>query len=95
MLANPLLDIQRLTRLNAFDNQLQQVTDGLVIAKAWFMIFVMMWIRWTYPRIRLDQVMYLCLKVLLPFAVVCLVGATLWDFYLGDRVLFGILPTHF
>ena len=41
------------------------------------LLFVMIWIRWTIPRVRIDQVMYICLKVLLPIALVCLIGAAL------------------
>lgn len=30
-------------------------------------------VRWTLPRLRIDQVMYLCYKVLLPLSLACLV----------------------
>ncbi|GMU22374.1 MAG: hypothetical protein AMXMBFR13_24600 [Phycisphaerae bacterium] len=49
------------------------------IAKAFFGVYVQMWIRWTLPRIRLDQVMYACVQVLLPMTMLVLLGATLWS----------------
>ncbi len=43
-----------------------------------FFFFVQLWLRWTLPRIRLDQVMYACVQVLLPVTMVLLLGQTAW-----------------
>lgn len=48
------------------------------IAKATAMFFLQLWIRWTLPRIRIDQVLYACVQVLLPMMMVVLLGNTLW-----------------
>lgn len=53
--------------------------------KASLIIFVQMWIRWTLPRPRIDQVLYACVKVLLPMACVVLLGAALWELFVPAR----------
>ncbi len=47
--------------------------------KAMTIIFIQMWVRWTLPRPRIDQVLYACVKVLLPLSCVVLLGAALWQ----------------
>ncbi|GBD35279.1 NADH-quinone oxidoreductase subunit H [bacterium HR36] len=53
------------------------VSVAVFIAKCWILVFVMMWVRWTLPRLRIDQVMTTCLKYLLPIACTLLLGASL------------------
>jgi NADH-quinone oxidoreductase subunit H len=39
----------------------------------------MMWIRWSLPRLRIDQVMETCLQYFLPISCVLLLGVCLWQ----------------
>lgn len=50
----------------------------LFILKATFLFWVQMWLRWTLPRIRIDQVLYACVQVLLPLTMGLLLANTLW-----------------
>ncbi len=50
------------------------VKVAVMIAKVALMIFFMMWVRWTLPRFRYDQLMDLAWKSLIPLALVNLVA---------------------
>jgi NADH-quinone oxidoreductase subunit H len=55
------------------------INIGVFILKGWGGVFVMMWVRWTLPRLRIDQVMMVCLKYLLPISCVLLIGVCVWE----------------
>lgn len=54
---------------------------GLInfLLKAIVGVTVMMWVRWTLPRLRIDQVMTTCLKYCVPLAAFCFVGTLVWQ----------------
>jgi NADH-quinone oxidoreductase subunit H len=45
-------------------------------------VVLMMWVRWTLPRLRIDQVMKTCLKYCTPIAAVMFLGAVIWKYEL-------------
>ncbi len=52
-----------------------------LIGKGFALLFLQIWLRWTLPRIRLDQVMYACVQVLLPLSMLVLLAQTLWQLW--------------
>ena len=52
-------------------------------------VLLMMWIRWTLPRLRIDQVMTTCLKYCTPIAAVMFAGVMLWQLFLPGGLVEG------
>ncbi len=55
-------------------NQAMDYIPGFVwmIGKTFFVVFLLMWIRWTFPRLRIDQLLSLEWKYLMPISLVIL-----------------------
>jgi len=53
---------------------LQLLGLAVFVAKAGVGCFVVVWIRWTFPRLRVDQLMGLCYRYLIPIGFACLLG---------------------
>ena len=49
-----------------------------ILVKTLAVVAVQIWIRWTLPRLRVDQLMSFCWKVLTPLAFLCMLISGLW-----------------
>jgi NADH-quinone oxidoreductase subunit H len=58
-----------ISELGLSHNMLAILGTVLFFAKVFFFIFFFMWIRWTIPRFRYDQLMRMGWKILIPLAV--------------------------
>jgi NADH-quinone oxidoreductase subunit H len=64
-----------------------------LITKGIVGVTVMMWVRWTLPRLRIDQVISVCLKYCVPIAAVMFLVVTFWQYAMPNRVFFGLLES--
>jgi len=75
--------------LGGWNSPFGDFLSGPVWGAFWFLgkgmafIFLQMWLRWTLPRLRVDQLMYVGWKVLIPFSFVLIIGIGLWVMLAG------------
>lgn len=58
----------------------------ILITKGCLLVFVQVWVRWTLPRLRIDQVMTTCLKYLVPISCFLFLMAVLWPLVLTSTM---------
>jgi len=88
----------------AGDTLWQRAVNGVLhsgplwfVFKSGLLFYVQLWIRWTLPRLRIDQVLYSCIQVILPLTMLVLLGNTFWlllednlDWFRGVSIVFNV-----
>jgi NADH-quinone oxidoreductase subunit H len=64
---------------------------GSFVTKTLAMYYVVIWVRWTLPRIRVDQVMTICWKYLTPIALFNLIGTAIWIYAFDGHSMLEII----
>jgi NADH-quinone oxidoreductase subunit H len=60
---------------------------GVYFVKICIFISVFMWIRWTLPRFRYDQLMNLGWRILIPLSILNLVLTVVVEYFRGNIIL--------
>ena len=61
------------------------------VLKTLLLYYVVIWIRWTFPRLRVDQLMTVCWKYLTPIALFNLIGGAFWMYIFRGRSLWALV----
>jgi NADH-quinone oxidoreductase subunit H len=69
----------------------QALELGAFFTKTFALYYVVIWVRWTLPRLRVDQLMTLCWKYLTPIALFNLLGCAVWVYLFNGQSIFSLL----
>jgi len=71
----------------------QLIQVAIFVGKAFALYYVVIWIRWTFPRLRVDQLMTVCWKYLTPISIFNLVGCAVWVVAFNGKSIFDLIFT--
>jgi len=67
---------------------------AVFVGKTMFMVFVLMWFRWTLPRFRIDQMMEFSWKYMLPLSLVAFLGQAVYFLWTWESEVARIMVSH-
>ncbi|MEN9331175.1 MAG: NADH-quinone oxidoreductase subunit NuoH [Bacteroidota bacterium] len=75
-------------QLGLSPNMLSIVGTLIFFGKIFFFIFFFMWIRWTIPRFRYDQLMHLGWRTMIPLGILNILGTGIYVLYKNGQLHF-------
>ena len=75
-------------QLGLSPNMLSIVGTLIFFGKIFFFIFFFMWIRWTIPRFRYDQLMHLGWRTMIPLGILNILGTGVYVLYKNGQLHF-------
>ena len=73
---------------------IQLVQVIIFVSKTLALYYVVIWVRWTFPRLRVDQLMSVCWKYLTPIAIFNLIGCAVWMTVFHGQSLASLIFGH-
>jgi NADH-quinone oxidoreductase subunit H len=65
---------------------LQLLGLAVLTAKCLVLVFIIIWVRWTLPRVRIDQMMSMCWKFLIPISFAGFMITAAWLVFVPDTI---------
>jgi NADH-quinone oxidoreductase subunit H len=84
------------TNFGFLDYGVEVMGTLVVLLKASILSFIIIQLRWTFPRLRVDQLMIMCWQYFVPIGFICMAGSAVWEILwphgmLGTEIVLSLI----